>query len=147
MSRVVLRLALGLAALAAAAAPASAQTGPHFYDVEAEVRVEGTVQSVRFESRYAGTAPFLILELQEKKTGRVLQVEVSPAWFFQRDLHQGEPIGIVGSLVSGTGRTALLIAREVTAGGETLTVRDRNGFPSWRGGARGASGRRGSGRD
>jgi hypothetical protein len=142
MSRAAaLRTAL-LAAFLAWTGTIAAQTSSHFYDVDTEVRIEGAVESIRFEPRYAGTAPFLVLGLREKKTDRILQVEVSPAWFFDRDFHQGEAVRIIGSLVSQPGQPALLIAREVTVQGETVTVRDRKGFPSWRGGPKGSSGRR-----
>lgn len=127
--------------------PAAAQTSAHFYDVDAEVRIEGLVESIRFEPRYAGTAPFLVLGLKERKTERIIQVEVSPVWFFDRDFHQGEPVRIIGSLVAQAGQSPLLIAREVTVQGETVTVRDRKGFPSWRGGPKGATGRRRGGQD
>ncbi|MDD8025611.1 MAG: hypothetical protein PHI34_03780 [Acidobacteriota bacterium] len=140
------RAAALLTALLIWAGAVAAQTGPHFYDIDAEVRIEGAVRSIRFESRYAGTAPFLVLELREKNTDRPIQVEISPAWFFDRDLHQGEIVRIVGSLVSQPGQPALLIAREVTVQGEIFTVRDRKGFPSWRGGPKGSSDRRRSGR-
>jgi hypothetical protein len=147
MSRAAKLLAALLAAFLFRPAPAPAQAGAHFYDVDAEVRIEGSVESIRFEPRYAGTAPFLVLGLREKKTDRILQVEVSPVWFFDRDFHQGEAVRIIGSLVASSGQPALLIAREVTVQGETVTVRDRKGFPSWRGGPKGAAGRRRGGQD
>lgn len=142
MSRTAALLTALLAAFFFQPGTATAQTGAHFYDVDAEVLIEGSVESIRFEPRYAGTAPFLVLGLRERKTDRILQVEVSPVWFFDRDFHQGESVRIIGSLVSQPGQPSLLIAREVTVQGETVTVRDRKGFPSWRGGPKGASGRR-----
>jgi hypothetical protein len=128
------RAAAVLTAVLCWAAASGAQSVPHFYDVDAETRVEGAVQDIRLEPRYEGTAPFLILDLKEKKTARLFQVEISPAWFFSRDLHVGESLRIVGSLVSQPGQPALLIAREVMVQGEMITVRDKKGFPSWRGG-------------
>lgn len=140
------RAAIALTAALALAGAAASQNAPHFYNVDAEVKVEGAIQDVRFEPRYQGTAPFLILALREKSTNRLFQVEVSPAWFFDRDLHQGEPLRVVGSLVSPAGAPALLIAREVLVQGQTITVRDKSGFPSWRGGPKATPGRKRDGR-
>ncbi len=139
--------AMLLAAALGLAAAAGTQTGPHFYNVDSEVRIEGAIQDVRFEPRYETRAPFLILSLREKGTDKTFQVEVSPAWFFDRDLHQGESLRIIGSLVAQAGAPALLIAREVLVQGQTITVRDKSGFPSWRGGPKGSPGRKRDGRN
>jgi hypothetical protein len=128
------------------AASGGAQNVAHFYDTGSEIRVEGSVRNIRFEPRYEGTAPFLILDLEEKTSGRLFQVEVSPAWFFSRDIHAGEPVKILGSLISKAGQPLLLMAREVQAQGETIAVRDRSGFPNWRGGAKGTPRRKRDGR-
>jgi hypothetical protein len=117
-----------------ALAPSAAQASPHYYNVKSEIRIEGLVQDIRFEPRYEGTAPFLILALEERTTKRLFHVEISPAWFFERDVHKGEPMKIVGSLVASEGLPSLLIAREVQVPGETINVRDARGFPNWRGG-------------
>lgn len=139
------KVTAGAVVLAAATLFASGQVSepqgrprtPHpFYDVKTEIRVEGVVASVRFEPRYEGTAPFLILELTERTTDRRFIVEISPAWFFERDVHQGERLKIVGSLTPPGESGSLLIAREVQVQGETILVRDARGFPNWRGGPR-----------
>ena len=99
-------------------------------------QVEGTVADVRFEPRYENRAPFLIVRLVEKGSGRAFLVEVSPAWFFDRDIHAGEPMRVTGSLLpaADSSGTAGLIAREVKYQGEITAVRDRKGFPNWSGG-------------
>jgi hypothetical protein len=109
---------------------------PHFYDVDKEVRIEGTVAEVRFEPRYENRASFLIVRLAEKGTGRIYAVEISPAWFFDQDIHKGEPMKITGSLLpeADPSKPAGLIAREVQYQGEKTIVRDKRGFPSWSGG-------------
>ncbi len=57
-----------LAALVAV--PAAGQAGQaaagHFYDVDKEVRFEGTVREIVLEPRYKGAAPFLVLRVEEK---------------------------------------------------------------------------------
>ncbi len=144
------RLALALAVLAlAAAAPAAAglQDSAPFYSVDSERRIEGTVKDVVLEPRYGDRASFLILLLEEKGPGTLYRVEISPAWFFDRDLHKGEKVKVVGSFYAAKDGTNILIARQLRAGGETFMLRDSRGFPNWRGGAAKARGwrRRGQG--
>lgn len=103
------------------------QAPDHFYNVDTEVRLEGTVREIRFEPRYKDGSPFLILVFQRARSEGTLSVEVSPSWFFRQDIHQGERMTIVGSL-AGEG---LVIARQLRFRGETINVRDRKGFPSW----------------
>ena len=141
----------GSVVFAVAALLASVQASPpqgrprmsaHYYDVKTEIRIEGVVQSVRFEPRYQGAAPFLILVLDEPKTSRRFIVEIGPAWFFERDVHQGERMNVLGSLASTGDAEAVLIAREVQFQGEIVRVRDARGFPNWRGGPRQAGKRK-----
>ena len=108
------------------------QAGP-FYNVDTEKQVEGTIRELLFEPRYEDRASFLILILEEKKSGEVYRVEISPVWFFDRDLHIGESVKIVGSLYDKEG-TRYIIARRLQSAGETFLLRDSRGFPSWRGG-------------
>jgi hypothetical protein len=109
---------------------------PHFYDIDKEVKVEGIVADVRFESRYENRASFLVVRLAEKGTDRMFLVEISPAWFFDQDIHEGEPMRVTGSLLPSTDASgaANLIAREVQYQGEKIAVRDKRGFPNWSGG-------------
>jgi hypothetical protein len=129
---------LGLLACLVAAGPVLAGQTPgrqpaHFYNVDTEKQVEGTIREVVFEPRYQDRAPFLILIIEEKKTGEVYRAEISPAWFFERDLHKGESVRVVGSTYSKDGKQHL-IARRLQCGGETFLLRDSRGFPTWRGG-------------
>ncbi len=112
---------------------ASSQEPPHFYNVDREVDINGTVREVIMEPRYQDKAAFLTVVLEDKKTGKRFTVEISPAWFFEQDLHQGEALRITGSLVR-EGRVNLVMARQVRMRGEMMAVRDKHGFPNWRGG-------------
>jgi len=112
------------------------QTPPHFYNVDKETRIEGTVEDILMEPRYEARAPFLVVILEEKDTRRRISVEVSPAWFFKEDIHKGERIKVVGSLYGSGEGIVNLIAREVQCRGRTITVRDKRGFPTWSGGRR-----------
>lgn len=103
------------------------QAPQHFYNVDKEVRIEGTVREIRFEPRYKDRSTFLIVVLQAARSGETFNVEVSPSSFFSQDLHQGERLTIVGSL-AGEGA---VIARQMRFRGETVILRDKKGFPSW----------------
>ncbi len=108
----------------------SQQPGTHFYNVDREVTISGKVQEVIMEPRHPGSAPFLMVILQENTSGVVYKIEISPAWFFEQDLHQGESLKITGSQVE-SGEVKLIMARRVQFRGEMKTVRDRHGFPNW----------------
>jgi len=130
------RIAL-LASLAfLVAGPAAGQTVGHFYNVDTEVRFEGTVREIVLEPRYEGTAPFLVLRVEDAGRGRMVTVEVSPSWFFREDIHGGERIRGIGSLSEDPDGTVTIIARQLQLRGATLTLRDKRGFPSWQGGPR-----------
>lgn len=124
-----------LAALAAG--PTAGQTAAgHYYDVDKEVRFEGTVREIVLEPRYQGTAPFLVLRIEAPGREKMVSVEVSPSWFFQEDIHGGEKVKGIGSLSETPDGKATIIARELQLRGETLTLRDKRGFPRWQGGQR-----------
>jgi hypothetical protein len=113
----------------------------HFYNIDTEGQIEGTIRELVFEPRYQDRAAFLILVIEEKKTGAVFRAEISPAWFFDYDLHKGEGVRILGSMYSKDD-TQYIIARRLQCGGETFYLRDSRGFPSWRGGQMKRAGRR-----
>ncbi len=126
------------------ALPICGQSPQDFYNVDAELKVSGDIEEIFMESRYAGTAPFLIVTVKDEQTGRKYVIEIGPAWFFEYDVHKGENIAVVGSLRQPRGELPLLIARKVILRGETRIMRDKYGFPSWRGGrGRGRGWRRG----
>jgi len=109
------------------------QETEHFYNVDKEIRVEGKIQRIVMEPRYKDTSPFLIVFLEEKDTKKIYKVEVSPVWFFDQDFYQGEYLMVTGSLTSSEEAGLNVIAREVQCRGETMILRDKHGFPSWRG--------------
>jgi hypothetical protein len=129
-----------LAAVPGPAGQAPGRQSAPFYNVDTEKQVEGTIRELLFEPRYQDKAPFLVLVIEEKKTGEVYRAEISPAWFFDYDLHKGEIVRVVGSAYSKDD-TQYLIARRLQCGGETFLLRDSRGFPSWRGGQMKRAGR------
>lgn len=123
-----------------AAIPAAGQTPAHFYNVDTEVRIEATVREIVLEPRYKGSAPFLVLRVEESGGARSFDVEIAPSWFFGQDVHGGEKVEIVGSLAESAGQTPTIIAREIRYRGETFKLRDKRGFPNWQGGPKGRRG-------
>ena len=124
-----------------AALPAAGQaTAGHFYDVDKEVRFEGTVREIVLEPRYKGTAPFLVLRVEDKARAKTITIEVSPSWFFGEDVHGGEKVKGIGSLSEAPDGALTIIARELQLRGDTHTLRDKRGFPSWQGGPHGRKG-------
>jgi len=110
------------------------QTSAPFYNVDKEVRIEATVREIILEPRYKGTAPFLVLRVEESGSAKAFNVEIAPSWFFGQDVHGGEKVKIVGSLAETPGSVPTIIARELMLRGETFKLRDKHGFPSWQGG-------------
>lgn len=133
---------LGTLILLLTSFPSFGQKTEHFYNVDKEIRIEGKIQKIVMEPRYKDTAPFLIVYLEEKDTKKLYTVEISPVWFFDQDFHQGEHLTVTGSLTSSGENGLNLIAREVQMRGDTLILRDKHGFPTWRGG-KGLSTRKG----
>jgi hypothetical protein len=116
------------------AGTAAAQSGGQFYNVDKEVRIDGTVREIILEPRYKGTAPFLVLGVEDSVSAKRYNVEVSPSWFFGQDIHGGEKIKVVGLLSETPQSVPTIIARELQLRGETFKLRDKRGFPSWQGG-------------
>jgi hypothetical protein len=109
------------------------QKPQHFYNVDTEKKIKGTIQEIIMEPRYKDTSPFLIIRLEEKKTKQKFIVEISPVRFFTHDFHKGEELEVVGSLYSKDG-SQNIIARQIRFRREIIILRDKHGFPAWRGG-------------
>jgi len=119
-----------------------AQESRHFYNVDSEKRIEGIIREINMEPRYRGSAPFLVIKLESLDTHTVYNVEISPAWFFAMDVHKGEDMEVLGSFYQSDRREPGIIAREIRFRGETFLLRDKHGFPNWRGGQKGRKGHR-----
>lgn len=125
------------------AVPAAGQTASgRFYDVDREVRFEGTVREIILEPRYKGAAPFVVLRVEDSGRAKIVTIEVSPSWFFGEDVHGGEKVRGIGSLSEAPDGALTIIARELRLRGETHTLRDKRGFPSWQGGPHGRKGQK-----
>ncbi len=102
-----------------------------YFRVDKIVSVTGKILKIRTEKSYHKRI-FIILDLQEKKERKLYKIEVSPQWFYNLDLIEGNIIKVKGSLIKSK-KGIILMAQSITFEGEIFNFRDRNGFPLWRG--------------
>jgi len=134
--RGVSRLASGLGAFVIAAAlpllaadPVASKAGGPIYNPSAEVRFSAVITGARQVAE--GPLPGVHLTAQSK-TG-VADVYLGPSDFlkiFKTSFPVGAPIQVIGSRVK-IGDSETILAREVTEGETTLTLRDFGGAPVW----------------
>jgi hypothetical protein len=129
-------LAAALLGGALAAAPLLAQTAARpappakapEYDPKAEVTFEGTIEDFH-ESKMRGDHPGLHLIV--KTDTETIEVHACPVRFMKEldfALEKGDVVKVVGSRPGGKG---VVVARQVTKGQTTLTLRDEKGEPIW----------------
>jgi hypothetical protein len=100
------------------------------YDVKAEVTITGVVEELH-ESKTRGDHPGLHLVL--KTETETIEVHACPLRFMtdlEFAVDKGDTLTIVGSRPGGEG---LVVAREITKGQTSLTLRDKTGAPVWTG--------------
>ncbi len=104
-------------------------TGPK-YDLANEVKLKGVVEDVReTPGEFEGT--HLVVKTD---TGTVL-VHVAPASFLKdmdTSFKKGDEVQVVGAKAPGATEPEVL-AREITVGTNTTTLRDAKGIPVWAG--------------
>jgi hypothetical protein len=119
-----------LAAQAPAAPPAKAPAAAKApeYDPKAEVTFKGTIEDFH-ESQMRGDHPGLHLIV--KTDTETIEVHACPVRFMKEldfALEKGDAVTVTGSRPGGTG---VVVAREVTKGQTTLTLREKSGAPIW----------------
>jgi hypothetical protein len=123
---------LGIAVFAQAQGP---RAGTPNYDPKTETKVSGTVADVQQYSRGGWrTGTHLTL----KTDSETLDVHVGPSQYVlskQFSFAKGDQIEVLGSKVR-IADADVLIAREITKAGKTLTLRNAQGIPLWSGGRR-----------
>jgi hypothetical protein len=134
MNRTGLFKTLSVAAVAgllasAAWAQTASKTGPK-YDVKNEVKVKGVIEEVRqVPGQFEGT------RLVVKTDSKTVLVHVAPADFLKEietSFNKGEEVEVVGCKAPDTTEEEIL-AREITVGQNTTTLRDDKGVPVWAG--------------
>jgi DNA/RNA endonuclease YhcR with UshA esterase domain len=111
------------------AAQKVANTGPK-YDVANEVKIKGVVEDIReVPGNFEGT--HLVVKTD---TGTVL-VHVAPADFLKEmdtSFKKGDVVEVIGAKAPDATEPEIL-AREITVGTNTTTLRDDKGIPVWAG--------------
>ncbi len=125
---------LFIAAAVALAAPAgwaqsASKTGPK-YDIANEVRIKGVVEEVRdMPGDLDGT------HLVVKTDTTTVLVYAAPGAFLKEidtTFNKGDEVQVVGAKAPGGGEETIM-AREITVGNNTFTLRDDKGVPVWAG--------------
>ena len=101
---------------------------------EAPVYVPTTEVSLRGEVLYAGEDPSATGMFAIMRDGHnEIQVYIAPRAFLERqgiELKAGKTVTIVGSRTH-FGGSEVILARQVTEGSKTVTVRNEDGSPRW----------------
>lgn len=104
-------------------------TGPK-YDVANQVKIKGVIDDIH-ETPGAFEGTHLVVKTD---TGTVL-IQVAPADFLKEidtSFKKGDQIEVVGAKSMGSEGEEIL-AREITVGNNSTTLRDDNGVPVWAG--------------
>ncbi len=120
---------LKLAAIVFLASPAFAQTIPK-YDPATEGKFKGVVSELKFVPPTGGK-PVAYLTL--KSGSDALEIFLCPKKFLDDmgvEFKADDQIEVTGSKVKQDG-AELTLAREVVKGGDTLTLRFKDGKPAW----------------
>jgi hypothetical protein len=132
-----------LAAMLLIASQAGAQMGPGmgfgrgYYAAPSET-IHGVVETVQTNAdfcRWGGT------EVALKTENGTVNVILGPAGFLSQNnvsIAKGDELSVTGFNLASQ-RTPYLIAREVSKGDKTLTLRNAQGFPAWAGRGMGRS--------
>ena len=126
-SRVSFIVAVAGLLLSAAWAQTTSKTGPK-YDVKNEVKFKGAVQEVR-----EVPGPFEGTQLVVKTETKSILVHVAPSDFLKEmdtSFKVGDQVEVVGCKAPNATEEEVL-AREITVGQNTTTLRDDKGVPVW----------------
>ena len=99
------------------------------YDVATETTLKGNIDELKEETSAKGPS----LHLMVKAGSEVTEVYLCPNAFLQEmafNFAKGDQLQVVGSKVK-VGEADVILAREITRGNETLTLRDKKGNPVW----------------
>jgi len=119
---------LAAVAILATSALPQAQAPPK-YDPATETKMKGVVDELKLVPPTGGK-PLAYLVMKEKDSAEIF---LCPKSFLDQmgvDFKGGDEIAITGSKVKKDGAD-LILAREIEKGGDTLTLRFKDGKPAW----------------
>lgn len=123
-----LLLILALTVAAAMAQRGGMGPGPGFkYDASTETKLTGSIEQINTVDAMCHTGTHVVLKTNK---GNV-EIALGPSQFLadqKLELKKGETADVVGAKAT-TG--AMFIARQITSGGKTVTLRDEKGIPAW----------------
>jgi len=128
-SKVLFLVAAALLASATWAQTAH-NTGPR-YDATKETKIKGVVEDFREVPGEQGT-----LHLVVKTESKTVLVHVGPTEFLKEidtSFNKGDQVTVTGAVWPGTSGEEEILAREITDGQNTSTLRDAKGVPIWAG--------------
>jgi hypothetical protein len=129
LSKVLLAIAV-LALVASSGLAQSAKKPSPKYDSAGEVKIKGVVEEIReVPGDFEGT------HLVVKTDSNTVLVHVGPAAFLKEidtSFNKGDQVEVVGCKSQDAGQEEIL-AREITVGTNTFTLRDDKGIPIWTG--------------
>jgi len=128
-SRILFSIVIASLALSYGLAQKVKDTGAK-YDVANQVTIKGVIEDIReIPGNFEGT-----LLVVKTDTGTVL-VRVAPASFLKEidaSFAKGDQVKVVGAKAPNATEEEIL-AREITVGTNTVTLRDDRGIPVWAG--------------
>jgi hypothetical protein len=104
--------------------------GPMFsYDPSTETTINGTIEEVQTVDMMCHSGTHLTVKTEKGN----IEVALGPNKFLAEqklELKKGDQVQIVGAKAN-TRRGEIFMAREITTGGKTVTLRDEKGMPNW----------------
>lgn len=104
--------------------------GPGFkYDPSTETKLTGTIEQINTVDSMCKAGTHLTLKTD---TGN-MEIAVGPSQFLKDQalqLKKGDRVEVTGAKAT-TRRGEMFIARQITAGDKTITLRDDKGIPAW----------------
>ncbi len=124
-------IAMMMAGCFAGAAFAQVGVG-RYYNSKTEIAAKGTIEKVTNVTDGQG---WYGVHVALKSQDRTYDVRLGPSSFISQSnftFAAGDQVEIWGSQIS-TNSSAMIIARAIEKNGQTLTLRDADGFPAWAG--------------
>ncbi|WP_441000917.1 DNA-binding protein [Fodinibius sp. SL11] len=103
------------------------------FDTSSIETVEGEVTDITYQASKA-KANQMGVHMTIKTDNETIPVHLGPAWYLeqQEKIQKGDQVVVTGSRVTFENKPAL-IASTIKRNQMTLQLRDKNGFPVWRG--------------
>jgi hypothetical protein len=102
--------------------------GP-MYDPSTETTITGTIEEIQTLDSMCQSGTHLTLKIDKGNS----EVALGPTKFLtdqKLELKKGDQVQIVGAKAN-TRRGEMFVARQITSGGKTVTLRDDKGVPAW----------------